>query len=287
MWNRHLDLPLILFPSPSPTHLKMNQFHLFKKLPKELRYRIWEATLQDNSALHTFGDRWLTHYLVPGMSPAPVQMPTPTALFVCYESRAVAHRWIEESKATKQFHEGASGMTLVRDFDRDRDMLYVPSDSWHDFLEHMERDYEESDGDRPLCDDVRHLAVPAFTAYYSIPNLACVAAWATDLQAIYVVWDDLPRDPYSLPDDQDVAGFDVQPRVEIVSSPAPGEMVRMKHVDVDTDHGEAELEEWMDEMDSVWATELDEDLADDDGGVKMPRIINVRVAEIPRHQRPW
>ncbi|WAO89173.1 Hypothetical protein NCS54_00655500 [Fusarium falciforme] len=272
----------------------MNQFHLFSKLPKELRSRIWEATCQDNGTLHTFGDRWLMHYLVPGMPPAPIQMPTPVALFVCYESRKVAHRWIKENKATKQFRDPedneALGMTLIREFDRDRDMLYVPRDSWYDFVEHMERDYEAG-GNRPLCGDIGYLAVPAFTAYYSIPNLACIMAWARNLRAIYVVWDDLPRDPDSIPDEErdDVAGVDVHPRVEIVSSPSPGETVRMKHVDTDTEREfveEAELEEWMDEMNDVWATtEVDEDMVDDEGCVKMPRI-NVRVAEIPR-QRPW
>lgn len=271
----------------------MNQFHLFGKLPKELRYRIWEATLQDNGTLHTFGERWLMHHLVAGMPPAPVRMPTPVALFVCYESRAVAHRWIGENRAVKQLREDGDGVTLVREFDRDRDVLYVPRGSWHDFLEHMERDCQESsDGGRrrPLCGDVGYLAVPAFTAYYSIQNLACVMAWATRLRAIYVVWDDLPRDPYSLADDDDDDDDDVQLRVEIVSSPSPGEVVRMKHVDTDTEREfveEAELEEWTDEMDDVWATtEVDDDMVDDEGEIKMPRI-NVRVAEIPRHQRPW
>ncbi|UPL00567.1 hypothetical protein LCI18_011501 [Fusarium solani-melongenae] len=268
----------------------MNQFHLFNKLPKEIRYRIWEATCQDNGTLHIFGDRWLMHYLVPGMPPAPIQMPTPVALFVCYESRKVAHRWIKENKATKQFRNNeALGMTLIREFDRDRDMLYVPRDSWYDFIEHMERDYEAGD-DRPLCSDVGYLAVPAFTAYYSIPNLACIMAWARNLRAIYVVWDDLPRDPDSMRDDVVAGVDDVHPRVEIVSSPSPGETVRMKHVDTDTEREfveEAELEEWMDEMNDVWATaEVDEDMVDDEGCVKMPRI-NVRVAEVPRQQRPW
>ncbi|RSL82489.1 hypothetical protein CEP51_005139 [Fusarium floridanum] len=270
-----------------------NQFHLFNKLPKELRYRIWEATLQDKGVLHVFGDRWLMHYLVPGMPPAPVQMPTPVALFVCYESRKVAHRWIKENKAVKQFHDpegdnDAPGMSLIRDFDRDRDMLYIPRDSWYDFLDHLERDYNSDEGGRPLCNDIKNLAVPAFTAYYSIQKLTWVMGWARNLRAIYVVWDDLPRDPYTLPDD--VAGIDVHPRVEIVSSPFPGETVRMKHVDTDTEEEfveEGELEEWTDEMDSLWGiTEVDEDMFDDEGcvSVKMPRI-NVRVSEVPR--KPW
>ncbi|KAM0429000.1 hypothetical protein ACHAPT_006804 [Fusarium lateritium] len=271
----------------------MNQFHPFSKLPKELRYRIWEYTLpQDNGVLHTYGDSWLMHYSVPGMPPPSIKVPTPVALFVCYESRAVAHRWIKENKATKQFHDpegdnDAPGMTLVRELDRDRDALYVTHDTWHDFIDNIVRDYNETD-DGPLCNDIRYLAIPAFTAYYSIQNLAFVMGCTKKLKAIYVVWDDLPRDPYSLPDEESQTGVDVQPRVEIVSSPYPGETVSLKQVSTDTAREfveTGELGEWMDEMDEVWATtEVDEDMVTDEGEVRIPRI-NVRVAEIPR--RPW
>lgn len=258
----------------------MNQFHLFNKLPRELRYRIWESTCQDNGALHVLGDSWLKHYLVPGTPPAPIQMPTPVALFVCYESRKVAHQWIKKNKAVKQFHDEDSevpGMTLVREFDRDRDMFYVPRHRWHDFIQHMERDYKAG-GDRPLCGNFRYLAVPAFIAYYNIMDLLYVMAWARNFRAIYVVWDDLPRNPDSIPDD-DVAGVvDVYPRVEIVSFPSPGETVGIKTDPKGEFIKEGEVEEWTDKMDGRWRTvEVDDE--------KMPRI-NVRVAEIPR-QRPW
>lgn len=99
---------------------------------------------------------------------------------------------------------------------------------------------------------VRHLALPAFRAYYSVEKLAGLLGWMDRLERISVVWDELPR--------RGVRMFDcgergvVQQRYELEEVQGGDEEVVW--LDVDGVVGErGGLGEYRGEMEQQWAVE--------------------------------
>ncbi|KAM5345762.1 hypothetical protein ACJ41O_011623 [Fusarium nematophilum] len=296
-------------------------FHSFNKLPTELREMIWHLTLpdQDSGSIYPFSWRWYFPRLKPSphfpgfenlrRRPPRIQVPMPEVFFVSRESRKVASRWLASHEhLSMHFREETQGHILVRDMDPHRDALYVPREAWEHFQDLLPRaddrlgdDETEEEADERLFGSIRKLALPSFTAYYSISTLAVMLERMHNLEAIYVVWDTLPKirkscsggntlgrallgDNYTEEAGPKVGNevAEVQPRWEAAGFPDLDEEVRMHHPDPDgEDFVEVgELQEWVDEMDSMWmTTEVEGDLVDDEGKLKVPRI-HVRVREV-------
>ncbi|KAF4443725.1 hypothetical protein FALBO_17252 [Fusarium albosuccineum] len=286
-------------------------FDLFPKLPSEIRRLIWYHTLPeepDKGTIYQFDLRWALGFMTtqPGdpvvpelealRAPPLVQVTMPTAFFVCREARAVADLWLKRQKELSiRFREETQGHIIVREYDPERDAMYVGRDMWDEFLGLMEGDWRDRNSQRRMWKSIKNLALPAFTAYYSISNLAFVLRWAKNLQNIYVIWDKLPKKRQVTrmrrpePGEEDAgpqpfkATADIQPRWDISSYPDIDDTVRMLHEDPDTGREfveEADLEEWVFDMDGVWmTTELEPRLVDDEGELKIPRV-NVKVREV-------
>ncbi|KAF4337891.1 hypothetical protein FBEOM_8256 [Fusarium beomiforme] len=284
-------------------------FPQFAKLPPEVRIAIWEHILPDGdgAALYIYNMDWWALHVTPGvafhdmtaegirqLSRTPrVQVPIPECARVCKEARKAVEQWTKTNNFEWFYREETKGDILTRPFDPERDILYVPRNKWESFLL-LTADWDddnERDTIARIMASVKYLALPAFTAYYSIGNLAHALPWTTNIKTLYVVWNKLPkahtiRRP--LPDMEEIMmplDAPVQPRWEIDTYPKPEDTVELHQPDGDTGRDfveEGVLEEWIDEIDDVWnTTEIDPKLWDEDEErLKTPQV-HVTVKEIP------
>jgi hypothetical protein len=187
----------------------------------------------------------------------------------------VVKHWVKRNRIERYFHEETKDVVLERPFDADRDLFYIPQDQWQLFLIDIMEELDENEaGDEAsaahIIYGIKHLALPAFTAYYSISNLCAMLDWTKKLETLYVIWEELPK----------LKGI-----WEIASYPGPEETVNMYHFDERTGRDfieEGILGEWFDEMEDMWATsEVNPDFWDEDSEkLKIPHI-HIRMKEVP------
>ncbi|POR36667.1 Uncharacterized protein TPAR_03129 [Tolypocladium paradoxum] len=264
-------------------------FTRFPQLPAELRRQIWfEALPNDGPAVYLYNWRWRLKYEDPGGEQALhdgidreryVEVcSVPEVAFVNREARAAVGEWARARGYTMRFREETQGHCIIRPWDLQRDMLYVGRDQWETFCEHP---YDETPyGD--MAASIRHLAIPAFTAYYSceelgehlfhyMPNLASLSAvWGKVLEPRLSRDSQRPARRLELlaeaPDDY----AEVQPRWELEDITDRGEPVTLAaldHTDGSMIYEEGDLDEWMQEIEMEMATlNLPEHVVDREGG---------------------
>ncbi|KAF7545090.1 hypothetical protein G7Z17_g9434 [Cylindrodendrum hubeiense] len=269
-------------------------FPQFDRLPPEIRRLIWDFTLpHDGPALCLYRWRWYAQFVDPygeinefeGVDRrAFIEVPMPIALFVCREAREAANAWIAARHLTMRFREETQGDILVREWDRERDPVYVPRNKWEDFC-----NFDEywDDGAREMGAAIKHLAVPAFTGYFSIGTLAGLLDWMPNLRTLYIVWAELPaiRKSLAVRPPGGMAGelhdAEVQPRWEMVNE--VNEVTSMCVVDPDDGEvswEEVDLADFIDEIEQHWAiSEVPEQFVADNGEVNL-KMVHVRIKEV-------
>ncbi|KAF5705486.1 hypothetical protein FGLOB1_7932 [Fusarium globosum] len=256
-------------------------FPQFPKIPPEVRATIWEHTLPEGdggAALYMYNMDWWAQYSPPGVAfhdmmtqsiqqlsrPPRVQVPIPTCAAVCQEGRRVVEQWRKKNNLEWYFREETKGDILVRRFDAERDILYVSRHKWESF-QLLAVDWENDDEHAAvirIMESVKYLALPAFTAYYSIRNIAAHIAEV--------------KIPLDAP---------VQPRWELDKFLQREDEVEFHYTDEETGREyveDGELAEWLDDIDDLWnTTEVDPEIWDeDDEKLKTPQI-HVTVKELP------
>ncbi|KAL5613832.1 hypothetical protein FOVSG1_002895 [Fusarium oxysporum f. sp. vasinfectum] len=288
-------------------------FPQFTRLPPEVRAAIWEHTLPEGdggAALYMYNMDWWAQYSLPGvafhdmttqgiqkLSRTPrVQVPIPTCAAVCKEGRRVVEQWRKRNNLGWYFREETKGDILVRPFDDERDILYVSRLKWESF-QLLAVDWENDDEHAAvvrIMESIKYLALPAFTAYYSISTIAALLPWMKNIKTIYVVWNKLPKAhtiKRPLPDVAELADIKVtldapvQPRWELDKFLQRENTVELHQPDEDTGRDfveEGELAEWLDDIDDLWnTTEVDPEIWDEDEEkLKTPQV-HVTVKEIP------
>ncbi|KAF4970468.1 hypothetical protein FSARC_2487 [Fusarium sarcochroum] len=234
----------------------------FSDLPPELRHDLWQTTLPEiTDAIYMFNGDWAEQFFPPRANqvrvsprpclPARIQVPIPEAYMVCREARAVVER------------------------------------EWTTFWGFCV-DSGDFDSMRRLRKNLVNVAIPAYTAFDSIGELADLVEVAPKIKKIFFIWNDLPQ-PHKIQyraDNQDCeADAPVQPRWEIASFPKLGETVHMHRLDFNMMEDSWEkgvLRDWVMEMDRVWrAVTANTDLVDEHTGeLKVPRV-NATVMEMP------
>ncbi|KAK9445964.1 hypothetical protein VB005_01078 [Metarhizium brunneum] len=278
-------------------------FHRFARLPAELRRQIYVEYLSplDAPAVYLYNKNLVLRYLDPdsederyaGISHEPrVQVKTPALVHVNVEARAVTMSWARTHDISLGFRRETKGHVFSRPWDPTRDTLYVSRDKWEEFCELP----WESKGVEEMSAKVRHLALPAFTAYYSFNELGnYVMQWFPSLEVLSSVWGPLPELKYSrtkrvsrrqllaagaTDDDGTDTGVDpltgdreeriaaeIQPMWELVRETK--DVVRMcvlDPLDETESWEEGELQMWMEELaDALLTTELPENVYDVEG----------------------
>ncbi|KAM0556007.1 hypothetical protein ACHAPJ_005988 [Fusarium lateritium] len=275
----------------------------FSDLPPELRHNLWEAVLPElTEAIYIFNSDWAVQFFPQEhpvhVSPRPclparIQVPIPEICMVCREARAVVEKWMRKNKLEWYFRHETQGHIIVREFDVQRDILFVPRREWTPFVAYNVDEHDE-DGMRRLRNNLVNVAVSAYTAFDSISEIAAILEDAPAFKKLFVIWNDLPQ-PHKIlyrADDQECeADAPVQPRWEIASYPKLGETVHMHRLDFNVYEDAWEkgvLRDWVVKMDTTWRIVAhDTDLVDEHtGDVKVPRI-NATVMEVPTWTYPY
>ncbi|KAL6855051.1 hypothetical protein ACO1O0_006189 [Amphichorda felina] len=202
-------------------------FPQFPRLPHEIRRMIWLETMEPEASMpfpyHTFlgsdlnAPKKFIQLEVPGTEEPielevpraeqllRVRLPAPKALRVTRESRAAAHEWMRQRGAVLRANPsgtetpGRYAVTRLVDW-ASGDVLYVPRED-KDEVEDLALQIQDGEV-RPErvargLGAVRFLALPAFTAYYSLEWLVFVVEAMPKLEKVFVVWGDLPLAPES------------------------------------------------------------------------------------------
>lgn len=179
-------------------------FPQFARLAPEIRLLIWREYLSafDKPTMYLYNRNFFLKQLEPegederyaGISRTPlVQVDMPASLHVDAESRGVTLQWARARDMELRWRQGTGGYVLARPFDPARDALYVSRDKWEEFCELS----FEGDGLEETAARIRHLAFPAFTAYYSFTELGYLMCWFPGLKSLSCVWGALPELEYA------------------------------------------------------------------------------------------
>lgn len=275
-------------------------FHRFPDLPAEIRLYIWRQTLSSTDGLISLFD-WGSVTINshdPSLKNAfdcsvkrrrKLHVETPAAFFVNQESRGIAEDWAakeglawwepwflqEPSCAGKKSVDAGDieSKTVVldrpirkalgRNYDQDRDYVYIGWQTKALFKENLQRDLrvrakrgaqhggdtaQESSGlaiaqsepSTPTATElalsqIDYLVVPAFTGYYSTELMLDILRYR-QLKKLYILWGKLPEPGYdrsvSPAGSKGLHELDVQPswrleRIEMVEEGAEGDEVEM------------------------------------------------------------
>ncbi|KHN99206.1 uncharacterized protein MAM_02904 [Metarhizium album ARSEF 1941] len=180
-------------------------FHAFARLPAELRHQVYMEHLRplNPPTVYLYSKNLVLRYLDPegederyaGISHEPlVQVRIPALAHVDAEARGATMSWARSEGISLRFRRETNGHVFCRRWDPARDALYVSRDKWEEFCELP----WESAGVEGMASSVRHLALPAFTAYYSFGELGgYLMSWFTGLEVLSSVWGGLPDLAYS------------------------------------------------------------------------------------------
>lgn len=185
--------------------MALTAFHAFPRLPTELRRLIYLDYLAplNPPTVYLYNKNLVLRYLDPegederyaGISHEPlVQVNLPILVHVNSEARSVTMSWARSQNISLRFRKETKGHIFARPWDPVRDALYVSRDKWEEFCE-LPWDQE---GVEEMAATVRHLALPAFTAYYSFTEVGgFLMPWFTSLEVVSSVWGPLPDLVYS------------------------------------------------------------------------------------------
>ncbi|KAF5661304.1 hypothetical protein FHETE_8538 [Fusarium heterosporum] len=256
-----------------------SSFPQFSKLPSEVRAAIWEAAIPPKAGIYMYSKQRPSDRLEERAQELKqqhrVQVPDHTERFynTCKEARQAVQYWLKKNKIECNYQEETKSRVFSRDFDVDLDLFYVPRERWQTFLIDVMEESDENENDTEdkasathIVSNIKRLALPAFTAYYSISNLAALLDWTKKLEVIYVVWDKLPK---------------MEGVWDIASYPDPEDTVSIHHFDERTGRefkDEGTLEELYDEMEDMWSTsEINPEFWDEDEEKLRVPHIHVRV----------
>lgn len=248
-------------------------FDRFAQLPLELRRLIWSATLPEDDlpTIHHYGWMAEARYdkaLLHEVTSLPVQVPLPELFFVSREARDVARLWATKHDYTIRYRGQTRGHILVREWQPEKDALYVARRDWDEFL-------ELRDGLRHLGSAIRHLAVPSFTGYYSSNAIAYLMEFTPNLRTVSVIWNTLPDAKSKVNEDT------VQPRWELEEDwTQMGQMVTEDPVDGTREMEEGDVQEWMEEIeDALSVEEIPEHSVDPETGEMLVSFLPVRAVQ--------
>ncbi|KAH7237587.1 uncharacterized protein BKA55DRAFT_577857 [Fusarium redolens] len=130
---------------------------------------------EDENAIYIFNSDWADQFFpskTPGPNtvdnpniclPARIQVPIPAIYDVCRDAHPVVHRWMAKNNIEWYDRQETGEDILVRPFDVQSDILYVPQNDWdifEGFVNSDERDLEEHQNMR---NSIINLAVSADT----------------------------------------------------------------------------------------------------------------------------
>jgi hypothetical protein len=270
-----------------------------------LRAAIWGYTLpEDENAIYVFNSDWAKEFfplrtLGPSTMenpnvclPARIQVPIPAVYDVCRDARPVVHRWMAKNNIQWYDRLETGEHILVRPFDVQRDILYVPQNDWDIFEGFVNSDERDPEEHQSMCNKIINLGVAAhtMTQLQCAEGIVRLMLRAPNLNKIYIIFSDLTRVrtvTLHLPSYHEWWGnVPVQQRCELASQPKPNETVHVHRLDrhEHLDHVEKNyLRNWQREMNEVWRTVMDEfpDIAHSaTGELKAPRV-DVSIMEVP------
>ncbi|KAG4282540.1 hypothetical protein FPRO06_09213 [Fusarium proliferatum] len=278
----------------------------FDDLPPELRAAIWGYTLpEDENAIYIYNPEWANEFFPSSRPrgpnsdanfnpclPARIQVPIPGVYNVCRDARRVVHRWMAKNNLEWYDRQETSERILVRPFDVQRDILYVPQDEWDMFEGFVNSDELDPEEHQNLRNNIINLAVSAdsMSGFDNAEHIARLMLRAPNLKKIYVIFNDLPRvkkiTTY-LPNGVEWwTDISVQQRCEIASQPKPHEKVHIHRLDR---HNQLRLFEKVylrdpqNQMDSIWRILVERfpDIAHSvTKELKVPRV-DVTIMQVP------
>ncbi|KAG9257575.1 uncharacterized protein F5Z01DRAFT_646390 [Emericellopsis atlantica] len=220
-------------------------FTLFPQLPTEIRLQIWrEASLPSirvpRNAVVPFDSRW--YFATQGGDPPiKVQCTSPWAIHVVnHEARGVTEELAAELGLAWETVQPYKYPILTRDFLPEEDLVYLPR---HGIMRTLLPDiltlaqqHDDTHWVNRSLSRIRHLLLPAFTAYYSIELIVRAIEDMPNLERVYVAWGVLPeifwRETEQLPDHpwgqeyDSAVEIDVQPQWTLeYLPPVPGDYV--------------------------------------------------------------
>ncbi|CZR41464.1 uncharacterized protein FPRO_11053 [Fusarium proliferatum ET1] len=180
----------------------------FDDLPPELRAAIWGYTLpEDENAIYIYNPEWANEFFPSSRPrgpnsdanfnpclPARIQVPIPGVYNVCRDARPVVHRWMAKNNLEWYDRQETSERILVRPFDVQRDILYVPQDEWDMFEGFVNSDELDPEEHQNLRNNIINLAVSAdsMSRFDNAEHIARLMLRAPNLKKIYVIFNDLP-----------------------------------------------------------------------------------------------
>jgi hypothetical protein len=175
-------------------------FPKFLQLPAEVRAMVWAASLPagDEPATYLWSIDFARQLKADRRSqplrgrPLIEVLPGPPAIqFACREAHDAVSTWAQEWRLTKVQSSETGRDVYVRAWDPERDALYVGRPEWESFVDRLGRTSMLG-----VANKVRHLALPSFTAYYSLTTLVHMMEYMKRLKRIYVVWGSQPTRKY-------------------------------------------------------------------------------------------